>query len=79
MPRFQKRHYVELAEWLANASMAIRELDRRLVAHSLADRLAGDNARFQRERFLEAAGVLYSSNSEDAAVAVRIGLRAAAE
>jgi hypothetical protein len=30
--------------------MAIRELDRRLVAHSLADWLERDNRRFQRLR-----------------------------
>ena len=56
MPKFQKRHYEFLADWLGNASMALyRHTDRVLVAHSLADRLARDNPRFNRERFLRAA------------------------
>ena len=47
MPKFQKRHYEFLADWLGNASMALyRHTDRVLVAHSLADRLARDNPRF---------------------------------
>jgi hypothetical protein len=33
-------------------------LDRHLVAHSLADRLERDNPRFDRHRFLKAAGVI---------------------
>jgi hypothetical protein len=77
MSKFQRRHYVELADWLANASLAIRELDRRLVAHSLADRLGRDNPRFRRQRFLDAAGVTYSGDSEDAALTARLSLRAA--
>jgi hypothetical protein len=56
MSKFQRRHYVELADWLANASMAVGDLDRRLVAHSLADKLERDNPRFDRHRFLKAAG-----------------------
>jgi len=52
---FQKRHYEMLADWLANASMAVSDLDRRLVAHSLVDRLERDNRRFDRRRFLAAA------------------------
>jgi hypothetical protein len=77
MSKFQRRHYVELADWLANASMAVRELDRRLIAHSLADRLERDNPRFRRQRFLDAAGVIYSGDSEGAALAARLSLRAA--
>jgi hypothetical protein len=77
MSKFQRRHYVELADWLASASMAVRELDRRLIAHSLADRLERDNPRFRRQRFLDAAGVIYSGDSEDAALAARLSLRAA--
>ena len=53
---FQKLHYEFLAGWLANAAMAVGDLDRRLVAHSLADRLERDNPRFDRNRFLKAAG-----------------------
>ena len=77
MSKFQRRHYVELADWLANASMAVQQLDRRLIAHSLADRLERDDPRFRRQRFLDAAGVLYGGNSEDDAVAARLSLRAA--
>jgi hypothetical protein len=77
MSKFQRRHYVELAHWLADAAMPIRELDRRLVAHSLADRLERDNPRFRRQRFLDAAGVTYSGDSEDAALTARLSLRAA--
>jgi hypothetical protein len=55
---FQKRHYEFLADWLANAAMAVSDLDRHLVAHSLADRLECDNSRFDRNRFLKAAGVI---------------------
>ena len=77
MPKFQRRHYVELADWLANASMAVRELDRRLIAHSLADRLERDNPRFRRQRFLDAAGVIYSGDSEGADLVARLSLRAA--
>ena len=55
---FQKRHYDFLADWLANVAMAVGEMDRRLVTHSLADRLQRDNPRFQRERFLKAAGAI---------------------
>jgi hypothetical protein len=77
MSKFQRRHYCMLADFLRTAPMAIRELDRRLVAHALADRLATDNPRFSRQRFLDAAGVLYSGESEDAAIAVRLSLRAA--
>ena len=59
MSKFQRRHYVELADWLANASMALySRTDRVLVAHSLADRLARDNPRFKRERFLKAADAI---------------------
>jgi hypothetical protein len=43
---------------------------------ALADRLATNNPRFSRQRFLDAAGVLYSGESEDAAIAVRLSLRA---
>ena len=53
---FSKRHYEFLAAWLDNAAMAVGDLDRRLVAHSLADRLERDNHRFDRRRFLAAAG-----------------------
>ena len=53
---FSKRHYEFLAAWLDNAAMAVGDLDRRLVAHSLADRLERDNPRFNRHRFLKAAG-----------------------
>jgi hypothetical protein len=74
---FQKRHYEFLANWLAVAPMAIRELDRRLVAHSLADKLERDNPRFRRQQFLDAAGVIYGDTSEDAALTVRLSLRAA--
>jgi hypothetical protein len=57
MSKFERRHYVELADWLANARMALySRTDRVLVAHSLADRLERDNARFDRNRFLKAAG-----------------------
>jgi hypothetical protein len=77
MSKFQRRHYVELADWLANASMAVRELDRRLIAHSLADRLERDNPRFRRQRFLDAAGVIYSGDSEGADLVARLSLRAA--
>jgi hypothetical protein len=77
MPKFQRRHYCVVADWLRTAPMAIRELDRRLVAHSLADRLERDNPRFRRQRFLDAAGVFYSGASEDTAVAARLSLSAA--
>ena len=53
---FSKRHYDFLAAWLDNVAMAVGDLDRRLVAHSLADRLERDNPRFDRHRFLKAAG-----------------------
>ena len=53
---FSKRHYEFLAAWLDNAAMAVGDLDRRLVAHSLADRLERDNPRFDRHRFLKVAG-----------------------
>ena len=53
---FSKRHYEFLAAWLDNAAMAVGDLDRRLVAHSLADRLERDNPRFDRHRFLTVAG-----------------------
>jgi hypothetical protein len=77
MSNFQRRHYYVLADWLLTAPMAIPELDRRLVAHSLADRLERDNSRFSRQRFLDAAGVLCSGDSEEAVVAARLSLRAA--
>jgi hypothetical protein len=53
---FSKRHYEYLADWLRDASMAVADIDRRLVASSLADRLSRDNPRFDRKRFLAAAG-----------------------
>ena len=53
---FSKRHYEFLAAWLDNAAMAIGDLDRRLVAHSLADRLERDSPRFDRQCFLKVAG-----------------------
>ena len=52
---FSKRHYEYLAAWLDTAAMAVSDRDR-LVAHSLADRLERDNPRFDRHRFLKAAG-----------------------
>jgi hypothetical protein len=55
---FSKRHYEFLAEWLRNASMAVGDMDRHLVAHSLADRLERDNPRFDRKRFLRAANAI---------------------
>lgn len=53
---FSKRHYEYLADWLKDASMAVADIDRRLVASSLADRLQRDNPRFDRKRFLSVAG-----------------------
>jgi hypothetical protein len=47
---FQKRHYCALADRPRTDPMAIRELDRRLVAHSLAVWLERDNRCFQRLR-----------------------------
>jgi hypothetical protein len=66
---FSKRHYEFLAAWLDNAAMPVGDLDRRLVAYSLADRLERDNPRFDRHRFLKVAGC-------DSAV---VGFREAAE
>jgi hypothetical protein len=53
---FSKRHYEYLAAWLDTAAMAVSDRDRRLVAHSLADRLERDNPHLDRHRFLKAAG-----------------------
>lgn len=52
---FSKRHYEWFADWLANASLAVADIDRNLLASSLADRLERDNpGRFNRTRFLAA-------------------------
>ena len=65
MPKFQRRHYEFLADWLANTSMALySHTDRVLVAHSLADRLARDNPRFNRDRFVRAAGAASEGRGE---------------
>lgn len=56
---FNKRHYEFLARWLNEASLTLySETDHRLVAHSLADWLALDNSRFDRDRFLVACDAL---------------------
>lgn len=43
---FQRRHYEFLADWLAETRQPQH------VAATLADRLARDNPRFKRERFI---------------------------
>lgn len=48
---FQRRHYEALAAWLKE----LHQNDATL-AESLANMLAKDNGRFDRERFLKAAG-----------------------
>jgi hypothetical protein len=54
---FSKRHYVFLADWLASATICTTNpMARGLVASGLADRLERDNPRFDRARFLKAAG-----------------------
>lgn len=54
---FEHRHYEALASWLLDPldNDDCREL-REDLARSLADMLAADNHRFQRARFLKAAG-----------------------
>jgi hypothetical protein len=53
---FQHRHYEALAAWLRDRPLVEPSLCR-LIATSLADRLAADNQRFNRDRFLKACGV----------------------
>ena len=57
---FQHRHYEFLASWLrsqlANANSSAQHYHK-CYAHDLAHRLADDNSRFNRERFLTACGI----------------------
>jgi hypothetical protein len=48
-----KKDYVLIAE---NIKAYVSELDRRALANAMAIRLAEDNPRFDRDRFLEACG-----------------------
>ncbi len=50
---FQQRHYVAIAKKVAETSRAIPELGA-LMASELADVFAGDNPRFDRQRFIAA-------------------------
>jgi hypothetical protein len=54
---FSKQHYNFLADWLNTAALATTDdMAANLVASSLADRLGMDSPRFDRARFLKAAG-----------------------
>ena len=55
---FSKRHYEYLADWLRTGTFCTTDssMARTLFASSLADRLQRDNPRFDRKRFLAAAG-----------------------
>lgn len=50
---FSKRHYEFLAQWIAE-DLSPRDIDRREVAETLADRLDREGKRFNRWRFLAA-------------------------
>jgi hypothetical protein len=51
----QRRHCEYLADWLANAVVAVSDRDRCLLADNLCDWLERDNPRFDRIGFLMSA------------------------
>jgi hypothetical protein len=56
MPLFQHRHHCALANALALSSANGRSVDRDNVIRDLTDMLQRDNPRFDRHRFIAAAG-----------------------
>jgi hypothetical protein len=59
MPKFERRHYVAMAEDLREERPDAGAVGRdqwEVRVKRMADRFAEDNPRFSRERFLKAAG-----------------------
>lgn len=52
-----RKDYVLLAKTIASAAVDGDESEREYWAKLIADALAGDNPRFDRERFLKASGL----------------------
>ena len=61
-PRFQRRHYQAVADVIKLIDTSL--LVRRQVALVFADVFASDNARFNRDRFIEACDI-GDGNAED--------------
>jgi hypothetical protein len=64
-PLFSKRHYDALARVLVNSSIRA-SVTHETVCRELADRLAIDNARFDRKMFYAACGVGYLADVKGA-------------
>jgi hypothetical protein len=56
VPIFTRRHYRAIADLIAHGMAELDQSGRQYVAECLSDLFAGDNARFDRTRFLKAAG-----------------------
>lgn len=54
-PMFERRHYEAIAE-LIREHVGLGDMERLRLAEDFADRLARDNPRFDRSRFLKASG-----------------------
>jgi hypothetical protein len=54
---FTRRAYRAIADLIAHRMAELDQSGRQYVAERLSDLFAGDNARFDRSRFLKAAGV----------------------
>lgn len=54
MPDFSKRHYEALALWMQSQQGGPDAHEWRVMVRALADRLAADNPKFKRDRFIAA-------------------------